>query len=55
MGSGVGDWDASSGTGSSDACGGCKAVKDPKCTGAGDLSSTSGYATADESLAMVSN
>ena len=46
----VGDWDASSGTGSGDACGGCEAVEDPRCTGAGDPSSASGYATADKSL-----
>ena len=51
----VGDRDASSGTGSGDACGGCEAVKDPRCTGAGDPLSTSGYATADESLATGSN
>ena len=29
MGGDVGDWDASSGTGSGDACGGCEAVEDP--------------------------
>ena len=51
MGGGIGDWDTSSG----DACGGCEAVEDPRCTGAGDPSSASGYATADESLATGSN
>ena len=55
VGSGISDWDASSGTGSGDASGGCEAVEDPRCTGAGDPSSTSGYATADESLATGSN
>ena len=55
MGGSVGDWDASSGTGAGDVCGGCEAVEDPRCTGAGDPSSTSGYATADESLATHSN
>ena len=30
VGGGVGDWDASSGTGSGGACGGCEAVEDPK-------------------------
>ena len=54
MGDGVGDWDASSGTGSGNACGGCEAVEDPRCTGAGDPSSASCYATADESLATGS-
>ena len=52
---GVGDWDASSGTGNGNACGGCEAVEDPRCTGAGDPSSASCYATADESLATGSN
>ena len=37
-----------SGTGSGNACGGCEVVEDPKCTGAGDTSSASGYATTDE-------
>ena len=45
VGGGVGDWDAGSG----------EAVEDPRCTGAGDPSSASGYATADESLATGSN
>ena len=48
-------WDASSGTEGGDACGGCEAVEDPRYTGAGDPSSTSSYATADESLATGSN
>ena len=38
-----------------DACGGWETVEDPRCTGAGDPSSASGYATADESLATGSN
>ena len=44
-------------TSSGDVCGGCEAVKDPigVYTGAGDPSSASGYATADESLATGSN
>ena len=51
MGGGVGDWDMSSGT----VCGGCEAVEDPRYTEAGDGSSASGNATADESLATGSN
>ena len=35
--------------------GGCEAVEDPRYTGAGDPSNASGYAIADESLAMGSN
>ena len=54
-GGGIGDCDASSGMGSSDMCGGCEAVEDPRCTVAGDGSSASGNATADESLATGSN
>ena len=50
MGGGVCDWDASSGTRSGDTCGGSKVVKAPRCTGASDSSSTSGYATTVESL-----
>ena len=48
-------WDASSGTGSGNACGGCEAVEDPRCTAAGNSSRASGYATAEESLATGSN
>ena len=55
VGGGVGDCDTSSGMGNGDACGGCETVEDPRCTGAGDPSSASGYATADESLATGSN
>ena len=43
------------GAGSGDACGGCEAVEDPRCKGAGDGSSAGGNTTADESLATGSN
>ena len=36
MGGGISAWDVSSGTGSCNTCGGCEAVEDPGCTGAGD-------------------
>ena len=55
MGGDVSNWDASSGTGSGDACGGCEAVEDAMCTGADDPSSASSYSTAVESLATDSN